>query len=116
AEFEDAHERTYGHRGRDGIVELVNLRLVASGIEDLARVPDVLRFARDTGAASGERSAFFGPEHAWLQTRLCARPALGSTPCRGPIIVQEFDSTILVPPDFQAVRDAHANVIIERAR
>ena len=50
ADLEEAfgreHERTYGHRaGEDEPVELVGLRLVASGIEDRPRLPEYLRTA-----------------------------------------------------------------------
>ena len=112
--FEDAHEQAYGHRGRDSIVELVNLHLIASGIADAPRVPGERRFAREQGSASGERKAYFGPDHGWLAARLLGRPELGTQPQHGPIIVQEFDATVLVPPDYSVMRDSRESLIMRR--
>jgi len=55
ARFEEEHECTYGHRGHDGIVELVNLHLVASGLSDRPRVPEASTTA--AGSAASRPSA-----------------------------------------------------------
>jgi len=110
--FEDAHERTYGYRARDSMVELVNLHLVARGVPDKPRIPAALHFAEEHTVASGERSAYFGKDHGWLNTSVCARGSLDDKPRRGPVIIQEFDATILVPPEFSAVLDDHSNIVM----
>lgn len=112
AAFEDAHERTYGHRARDSMVELVNLHLVARGVPNTPRAPAALRFAEERAVASGERSAYFGKDHGWLRTPVCARAHLERTPRRGPVIVQEFDATILVPPEFEVAVDDDSNIVM----
>ena len=112
--FEDAHEQAYGHRGRDGIVELVNLHLIASGTADSPRVPRERRFARVGASGSGVRQVYFGPDHGWLAARLRGRPELGTQPQNGPIIVQEFDATVLVPPDYCVTRDGQENLVMRR--
>ena len=112
AAFEAAHERAYGHRARDSMVELVNLHLVARGVPDTPRVPAVLRFASEHEVASGERNTYFGRDHGWLRTPVCARADFDSEPRRGPVIVQEFDATILVPPEFVVVLDDYSNIVM----
>ena len=114
AAFEDAHERTYGHRARDSMVELVNLHLVARGVPDAPRVPAALRFASEHAVACGERNAYFGRDHGWLRTPVCARADFDSEPRRGPVIVQEFDATVLVPPDYSVTRDSQENLVMRR--
>jgi N-methylhydantoinase A len=114
AAFEDAHERTYGHRARDSMVELVNLHLVARGVSGTPRVPAKLRFPEEHAVQSGERRAYFGRESGWHVTRVCGRSELERKPRRGPLIVQEFDSTILVPPDFSVSVDHQSNVTMSR--
>lgn len=115
ARFENEHERTYGHRGHDGIVELVNLHLVASGIADQPRVPrnltyqDRLAHVRDV---RGERRAYFGGTGGWMTARTMTRHALGDAPQRGPILVREFDTMVLVPPDFSAALDRDSNIVM----
>ena len=107
------HERTYGHRaGPEEPVELVNVEVVGQGIPDRPRVPD--RLAVDSTAArpSGTRAAYFGPELGWLDTTVVGRDDLAS-PKDGPIIVEEYDSTCLVPPGAKASLDDYGNIIIE---
>jgi len=114
AAFEDEHETTYGHRGRDGMVELVKLHLVAAGEEESPRVPAKLRFAQEYAAPEGTRRAWFGTGHGWVDARLVRRSSLPESPVAGPLVVQEFDATILVPPGFTAERDAQGNVVMRR--
>jgi hypothetical protein len=33
---------------------------------------------------------------------------------RGPLIVSEFDTTIVVPPDFQVARDKWFNIVLSQ--
>jgi len=112
--FEDAHHKTYGHRGHDNIIELVNLHLVANGVSEKPRVPDVLQFPKDVELATRGRPVWFGPEFGSHPTKIVNRAALPATPVRGPLIIGEFDTTILVPPDFQVMRDPFFNVVVTR--
>jgi N-methylhydantoinase A len=110
--FEDTHHKTYGHRGHDNIIELVNLHLVANGITDKPRVPDQLEFPKQIEQAARERHVWFGSELGSHATRIVRRAALPETPVRGPLIIGEFDTTIVVPPDFQVMRDPFFNVVL----
>jgi N-methylhydantoinase A len=115
AAFEDSHHKTYGHRGHDNIVELVNLHLVANGVSDKPRVPDTLEFPKERGASGEERMVWFGPELGSHKTKVVSRAAVGTSMMQGPLIVSEFDTTIVVPPDFQVMRDQWFNVIMAQA-
>jgi N-methylhydantoinase A len=110
--FERIHHRTYGHRGHDGIVELVNLHLVAHGVTDQPRVPDQLVFSKASDTVSQSRPVWFGPEAGWQMTPIVSRGALGHEAVRGPMIIREFDTTIVVPPDFEVLRDDLFNVVM----
>jgi N-methylhydantoinase A len=112
--FEHSHHRTYGHRGHDSIVELVNLRLVANGVTDQPRVPDRLEFPKERDSEGQGRRVWFGPEIGYHLTTVTNRAALDIRPARGPLIVREFDTTIVVPPDFQVMRDSSFNVILSQ--
>jgi N-methylhydantoinase A len=112
--FGREHARTYGHRaGASEPVELIALRLVARGIPGRPRVPDRIRIERDrTGAAEPPRRAYFGQAHGWLPTPVVRRAALaGGRP--GPLIVEEYDATCVVPPGAAARLDPHGNILIE---
>jgi N-methylhydantoinase A len=108
ARFEEEHERTYGHRGHDGIVELVNLHLVASGLSDQPRVPATLEYRGRLSRKAGERKLYFGGE--WHSAKVLTRDAVRKL--AGPAVIHEFDTTVLVPPGFSAALDSHSNLIL----
>src|SRR5262249_4448514 len=112
--FAREHERTYGHRaGPDEPVELISLRLVARGVPDAPRVPDRVVHDREHGSemTSSVRRAYFGRERGWLETPVIRRADL-SAGRSGPLIVEEYDATGLVPPGWRAVLDEAGNIIL----
>ena len=112
--FGEEHHRTYGHRAGAGEpVELVNAQIVGQGIPDRPRMPERLILEKARGAApAGVRNAYFGAEQGWLETPVVARADL-ETPHKGPCIVEEYDTTCLVPPGATASLDASGNIIVE---
>jgi N-methylhydantoinase A len=44
-----------------------------------------------------------------------ARSALGTALMPGPLLVQEYDTTIVVPPGATACLDPHGNVLVALA-
>ena len=109
------HERTYGHRaGPEEPVELVNIELVGQGIPDRPRVPDTLRadLLGPRPQAGHRRQAYYGPDVGWIDTPVHAREDLAS-PMDGPLIVEEYDATCLVPPGARATLDDYGNIIVE---
>jgi N-methylhydantoinase A len=107
--FEREHERTYGHRANGEPVEVVNLRLVA-------RVPSApaqsLRPTALHSTVQTERPAYFGPEHGTLLTPIIGRGDLDGSPRPGPFVVEEYDATIIIPPESRAWLDEFGNVQI----
>ena len=115
--FGREHERTYGHRGApDAPIDLVNLRLVAAGIPERPRVPSDAQLRRlDRGGPARpetSRSAYFGSD-GLLDTPVVDRPALAGGRRDGPLIVEEYDATTVVPPRCSAALDDWGNIIID---
>jgi len=109
--FETEFERTYGHRGETKSFELVTVRLVmrvARTVEH-GREWSTERFG---GGGKVQRPVYFGPEHGQVTTPVLTRGDLGAAPRRGPLLVQEYDTTVVVPPDCSVSVDAHANIAI----
>ena len=100
--FGEEHERTYGYRSDDEIVEVVNVRLIARGLSAEARVPETLSVVEGGKVSAGEgrrrRSAYFGPVAGRVETPVIERAAVGESWIDGPVIVEEYDSTTVVPP------------------
>jgi N-methylhydantoinase A len=110
--FGTEHERTYGHRaGPDEPVELVAIQLVGAGIRG-SGIPQNVTTGRVDAAMAASRKAYFGADHGWLETPVLARADL-ATRRAGPLIVEEYDSTCVVPPGAHAERDANGNIVID---
>ncbi|MGQ7791978.1 hydantoinase/oxoprolinase family protein [Faunimonas sp. B44] len=113
AAFGAEHERTYGHRaGTAEPVEIVGIEVVAHARREGAAPtrPDPAGHPVPSGPAA--REAFFGPDLGWLETPVLRRHALAGRRS-GPLIVEEYDATCLVPPGWQASRDAFGNIRID---
>jgi N-methylhydantoinase A len=111
--FEREHERTYGHRNPGDPVEIVHVRVVASA--ERATPPAARLAVAGAGAAAGgprTRPAYFGG--ALRDTAVVGRHAVGTEATAGPLIVEEYDATTLVPPGWTARLDEQANLRLER--
>ncbi|HSV81840.1 MAG TPA: hydantoinase/oxoprolinase family protein [Ramlibacter sp.] len=112
--FEDEFEATYGHRSAHKAFELVTVRMIAS----VARREEGGRhWARDSASAdrAPQRKVYFGPAHGTLATPVVGRADLSAQARSGPLIVQEYDTSVLVPPGCRAALDRHGNIAIEVA-
>jgi len=110
--FEEEFEKTYGHRSPHKQFELVTVRLVAS----VSRHADHSgKWAADAGGngAPRERMVYFGARHGRCATQVLRRADLAARPRPGPMIVQEYDTSVVVPPHCSACLDAHGNIVIE---
>ena len=113
--FGQEHETTYGHRaGPEEPVELVNILLVGHGIPDQPRGPSqVAPPVMETSASAASRQAYFGPEAGWIDTPVLRRGDL-ATARSGPCIIEEYDATCVVPPNWTAALDDDGNIILTR--
>ena len=50
------------------------------------------------------------------QVKVMSRSALPELALQGPLIVSEFDTTIVVPPDFHVTRDKWFNIVLTQYR
>ncbi len=102
------HERNYGFRAPpDEPVELMGLSVIARGVPERPRLPDSI--PPSGNAVPAKRRAWF-PDAGWVDTPVVARAQLSTTPRRGPLIVQEYDATCLVPRGASAALDAFGNI------
>ena len=113
-DFAQAHLNMYGYRSDGEPVQIMALRVVARGLADAARVPAHLRISAASHATPEptSRQAYFGPSHGWLQTPVISRQALADGPRRGPLIVEEYDATTVVPPGWTAALDNWSNMVM----
>lgn len=111
ARFEMEFERTYGHRGHNKEFELVTCRMIASVIRH-AEHAAAWAVEPAGGGAQAQRLAYFGPRYGALQTPVVDRAGLRAHARPGPLIVQEYDTSVIVPPDCTIALDAHNNIAL----
>jgi N-methylhydantoinase A len=111
ARFESEHERLYGHRSDpDNPVEVIAVRLI--GQAALRGRPIALKPAERLGEMESSRRAYFGPPWGSLETPVLTRRA--HTGVRdGPLLIDEYDSTIVVPPFMRVQLDDQGNMVME---
>jgi N-methylhydantoinase A len=113
--FHQRHEQLFNYHSAEPIA-LVNLRLkaVSPGDSlDFAKIGAAFSRQARGQAASRTRDAYFGPRHGLLPTRIVTRGQLCGGSFDGPLVIEEFDSTIVVPPGWRARLDALGNVMLE---
>lgn len=116
--FHSEHEHMYGYRRESDPIAIVSLRLKATaparsvGFRELGE-----SFARTTkGDHSPEttRRVYFGPQASEQQTPILERSDLVGKSLTGPLIVEEFDTTVVVPPGWQAGVDGYGNIVLKK--
>ncbi len=115
--FEQEHLRTYGHRGSGDPIQIVNLRVTGRSPPDGTATLDpsavVLPDHSAEGSETPVRQAYFGPEYGLLETLVLSRMGLRSGIREGPCIVEEYDSTCVVPPACKVSLDRIGNMVIQ---
>jgi len=112
--FHALHEKTYGYRNEDKIIEIVNIRLRARGIPEKPRFQksDKMEKTPPSDAILGEKEVVFDRDR--LATKVVARDKLSSgNRIEGPAILVEYSSTIVIPPFATALVDAYGNIVME---
>jgi len=114
--FRAAHEQAFGYNTDDSI-ELVSLRLRALASVGEMKFADLAARLKPSSASlsrSEPREAFFGPQHGLLQTAVFRRADIVGTH-RGPLIVEEPDTTVVVPPGWAVSLDAYGSLVLTKA-
>ena len=112
--FHAAHELRFGYARNDAPVEVVNLRLTATGETGKPPIQSVPLADTDASEAfTAQNPVIF--EGEILPTDFYRREALRpGNQIAGPAIVTEFSATTVIPPNFSAVVDAYQNLILTK--
>jgi N-methylhydantoinase A len=112
-DFVAEHVRTYGHGSAEDPVDVVSVRALARLERTAAQRYDPLAAIRGTPPVGGSRPAYFGDETGLADAAVCNRAGLLGGSRRGPLLVDEPDSTCVVPPGCVALLDDHGNIEVE---
>jgi N-methylhydantoinase A len=111
--FNKEHWRFYGHFKPDEPTEMQTIRVAAVGA---STAPARKKIGTKTfeSALKGERDVFFEESNGSLSTSIYDREKLGAgTGIKGPAVIEEMDSTIVVRPKQAATLNEFGDVMIK---
>ena len=115
--FEDEHERTYGYRSVNEQIEVVNIRVIGRQINPEGKQTDLTTIGSslyDCIQKKSDRKAYFGQDLGLIDVPVISRYDVDLQYHSGPAIIEEYDTTVVVPPDWNLKRDSNWNLILER--
>jgi N-methylhydantoinase A len=113
AGFDEIYAARYGYANAAEPVETVTWKLSAVGGAARVTLPKAAGAGRD-GAARTRRRAWFPETGGWTDCPVYERFALApGARLSGPAIVEERESTSVLPPGVVAAVDEYANLIVE---
>ena len=113
AAFHQRHEQLYTYAAPDTPVEIVNLRLHAVGQMDKPSLAPIEAVAPGSQPETRQSRPVYFTGPGFVDTPIFARRTLraGHT-LHGPAIVEQFDTTTVVYPGYEAVVDAYGNLLM----
>jgi len=112
--FEEEHERKYGYRNPGKALEVVTVRLRSRGRPEKPDFPESesLTEAMPSDAVLGQTQTVFSGVATTTAVIDRERLRPGNT-LRGPAILTEYTSTIVIPPFASGRVDARGNIILD---
>jgi len=110
--FRRAHEQAFGYNTEDAI-ELVSIRLRALASASSMQFSELAaKIAPASVATRGEpREAYFAPKYGALKVTIFSREDITEKKA-GPLIIEEPDTTVVVPPQWSVERDRYGSLVL----
>lgn len=111
--FDAEHQRTYGHCAPDEPVDIVNIRVIAQEPAPNKSVPHAAH-GLDDARKPTDRKLYFGKSPGQMRAEVIDRKELMARGKQyGPLVIEEYDATTLVPPGWSASVDEAMNINLE---
>jgi len=108
--FHDAHQKMYGYADSSSPVEFVNFRVVGIGKQEKIQLKPIEKTKGELKAKE-TRDVFFDD---FVKTSVYRREELKyNDVIKGPAIIEEMESTVLVPPGWRLTVDHYGNLLLE---
>jgi N-methylhydantoinase A len=113
--FHEAHRRRHGYEVPEADVQLVNLR-VALRVPPQPLPPLSRPEATRAPSPAATREVFFAEVGRFIRTPIYQRATLPiGFAVAGPLVVEQMDSMVIVPPDVKGHVDDWGNLVLELA-
>lgn len=117
ARFHQRHHDVYGYASPHHAVEIVTARVAATAPASSAQPPTSPRNPGDARKAPSPRSTrvvFFGQQSGFVETPIYWRDDLSAgVRLSGPAVVEQYDTTTLLPPGWRLQVDEAGNFLLE---
>jgi N-methylhydantoinase A len=113
AAFHRVHEETYGTAAHGEIPDIVNVRVTSMFEVNKLELP-ALKAAKGTVKPVGKRRALFNKAKGYVSTPIYDRASLpAGWSAKGPVIIEQLDSTTVVLPGQSVKTDKYGNLVIK---
>ncbi|MBS1789921.1 MAG: hydantoinase/oxoprolinase family protein [Acidobacteria bacterium] len=110
--FHQAHRARYGHADEQKAVEIVSIRLRATGVTDKPQLKSEKTFRRYKAKPQRDALVWLSDKRRKVAVFDRAELLSGAT-ISAPAIITEYGSTTLIPPGWRATVDGWQNLILE---
>jgi N-methylhydantoinase A len=113
--FHDRHKNLFGHSSPDTATEFVTISVSVTGQVAKGQVFEIEKCNADTGQArKKDRQVYFEENNGYVDCPTFERSLLkANNVITGPAIVEQMDTTVVIPPKQIAKVDKFGNIIIE---
>ncbi|MFO7980459.1 MAG: hydantoinase/oxoprolinase family protein [Candidatus Aminicenantes bacterium] len=112
--FHESHERLYLYSHPERPIEIVNIRLKATGKTEKVKLEKIRKEKADTEKAVVKKQKIYYQgkyEVSSVYDRSLLKP---ENKISGPALIVDLESTTFIPPDFRAKIDEYLNIIMSR--
>ena len=111
--FHQEHERAYAFSNPDQKVEIYGLRVEAIGVVPKPEMVKESPEGRLEDALKSYRNVYFEEAGGFVETPIYDRKKIPTlSMLKGPAILDQLDSTVVIPPEFTAEVDEYKNIIM----
>jgi N-methylhydantoinase A len=109
--FHEKHREIYGYSAEDEPVEIVNAKLRVIGLLEKPRLKKIENTSSPYSVR--ERKVYFELIEEWLDTPVIERSKFHGE-LEGPAVIEQYDSTTVIYPDWKLEHDRYGNLILSR--
>lgn len=110
--FHEEHQRAYSYSDQNREVEIFSLKLATQGLIPKPDMPKVQRIGTAATALVDQRQVYFEERGGFVETAVYDREQLlPGSKIEGPAIVEQLDSTVVLPPGTHSEIDPYLNII-----